>query len=201
MYVLVDKRYPGLRLISQLDSLIERAHARLSEIPESILFNLEPQAKGNSSEAKEAKAFLRAVDSVLQNSRAAATVKWDEFEQLLFQPIGQGFRELASKLPGPPRLRCYAMALELILEDRKREDLLKLAEPLLDWVARLGNSAYAKLLHVRPYYSMRAAFLERQTSAASLETKRLKNRERQKRFRSRKNSRSGNVTPTKVHRG
>ena len=197
-YELVDKRYPRLRLIWQLNSLVGRAELRLKEGPESLLFRLSCQAIGTDSQAKQARAFVQAVDRIRQNSHRAATVKWEQFEQLLFQPTGEPFRELASKLPGPPRIRCYAMTLELIIEDQKREDLLKLGEPLLEWVAKLGNPAYAKLLQVRPYYGSMAALLEKQASSERAKAKRLNNRERQKRFRIRKDSRSKNVTPSKA---
>jgi hypothetical protein len=142
-FELVSQRWPGSRLISRLNALVLRARKLLEEAGESDLARVRREAEGSGERAADANAFLVDLRRIMKDRRAAAKVEWKRYEQFLFQPPGNMRVELWSKLPAPSAVKCYARALEVIVDDQLREPAREEARPVLEWIAGLGNPAYS----------------------------------------------------------
>jgi len=138
-FQLVNKRWPGFRLIRCLDGLVSRARKLLEEAGESDLTQAGREAQDSGERASEAKRFLADLRKIQKNLRMAAKIKWGRYEHFLFQPPGNKRVELACKLPAPTAVRCYARTLEIIVDDELRKPLRDKARPLLEWEAMHGT--------------------------------------------------------------
>src|SRR5207248_3245687 len=137
-FQLVDKRMPSLRLVRRVNNLAKRARDRLTESGESVLGKLERQARlGNA----DARSLLRDIARLRNNLTAGKMIDWAQHEKVLAQFSRTGTVELASddSTAASQKVRCYARALELIVDDNQREPLREKSEPLVRWLVRIGH--------------------------------------------------------------
>ena len=189
-FKLVNQRWQGYRLVSRLDALVSRAGKLLGEAGESDLILVRRKAEGSGERALEAKRFLADLRTIKKDSKEAAKITWQNYEHFLFQPGGNKRVQLAcGDAAASPRVKCYSRALEIIVDDERREPSRNKARPLLEWIARVGNPAYSDVLKWDDFIKWVA-----QRSAKNAEEERARHRrenvrERQRRHRKDKISR------------
>jgi hypothetical protein len=131
-YKLVNKCWPSIRLISRIDKLVNRARERLQEVPVSYLERLRREAYEGVPEAKrfwtDFEKFGGAWD--------ADCIEWERYEKVLFsRSDNELVRPDSGDPPGLRRLKCYARALEFIVDDEfYYQPVRDEALPLLKWI-------------------------------------------------------------------
>ena len=130
----VNARTRTLRLVRQVDKLLERAKCRLTDAGQSPLEILWRK------QTKDAQRLLHDIERVRENLSAARTIDWAQHERVLSKFSPAKSVELAcGKNAASPEVRCYARALELIIDHEKHEPLRKKSEPLVRWLAQIGH--------------------------------------------------------------
>jgi hypothetical protein len=135
-FQLVDKRMPSLRLVLRVNNLVKRVKDRLTEAGRSALEELLWE------DGKDAQNLLQDIARVRENLSAAKTIDWAHYEHVLLRVSRGSSVELAcGKNTASPEARCYARALELIVDhdNDKRERLRRESEPLVRWLAEIGH--------------------------------------------------------------
>ena len=179
----VNTRTPTLRLVRQVDKLVERAKCRLRDAGQ---FTLEKLWR---KQTKDAQRLLHDIERVRENLSAARTIDWAQHERVLSKISPAKSVELAcGKNAASPEVRCYARVLELIVDHEKHEPLRKKSEPLVRWLAQIGHPL-AKDLEA---FNHEAALAEedgrRLGHLIRTQQKREGARERDRRYRQHKNS-------------
>jgi hypothetical protein len=184
---LVNQRWPGFRLIPRLDILVSRARNRLNEAGEADLTWVRREARGGGEGASEAKRFLADLRKFQKDPRTAAKIEWLRYKRLLFGPdLNKRVQLWCGDEPASLRVRYYARALEIIVDDDFREPLRNNARPLLEWIAHLGNPAYSDVLKRDDFMEWIAERLAERAAQESAARERKQGSERQRRFRARK---------------
>jgi hypothetical protein len=135
-FLLVDKQTRSLKLVLRVNNLVKRARARLTEAGRSGLEELLWEDR------KDARNLLRDIERVRQSLSAAKTIDWAQHERALLRFSPARSVELASgKNAASLEARCYARALELIVDHDKseRERLRRDSEPLVRWLAEIRH--------------------------------------------------------------
>lgn len=180
----VDKRMPSLLLVLRVNNLVKRAVARLKESGRSALAEL------SWEQGKAARDLLEDIARVRENLSAAEIIDWAQHELVLLRFSRASSVELAcGKNTASQEVRCYARALELIVDHDKREPLRREAEALVGWLLEIRHPIAKEL---RAFYH-EAAFADKDTSthvADLIKTRRKREakRERDRRYRAGKNS-------------
>jgi hypothetical protein len=141
-YERVNKWEPQLRLIPRVKELVGRADKLSKEAGESELVRLRRKASEGLPEAQQLTEYLEAIQ---EDARAAGKIEWENCEGLLFARSDNKPVQLACDSPTSSRVRCYARALEIIVDDLSYRPLRDQSLPLLTWIAGIG-SPYADLL-------------------------------------------------------
>jgi hypothetical protein len=131
-YKLVNKRWPSIRLISRVDKLVNRARERLQEVPVSGLERLRREDHEGMPEAMRFWTDFEAFGGAWNADR----IEWEHHEKVLFsRSDNELVRPQSGDPPGLRRLKCYARALEFIVEDEfYYQPLRDEALPLLKWI-------------------------------------------------------------------
>ena len=180
----LNKRMPSLRLVLSVDNLVKRALNRLKESGRSALAEL------SWENGKNAQNLLRDIARVRENLSAAEIIDWAQHELVLSRFSRASTVELAcGKNTASQEVRCYARALELIVDHDKREPLRREAEALVGWLLEIRHPIAKEL---RAFYH-EAAFADKDKSthlADLIKTRRKREakRERDRRYRAGKNS-------------
>ena len=186
-FKLVNQGWPGFRLIRRLDALISRARNLLKEAGESDLMWVRREACGSGERVLEAKKFLADLRRIQKDPKTAAKIKWEHYERFLSRPgLNKGVQLWCGDHPASAGVVYYARALERIVDDEYHRRLLDDAEPLLRWIAYLGNPAYSEVLKSADFMEWVEERLAKDAAEKRLEQKRAQARQRQRRFRSRK---------------
>jgi hypothetical protein len=154
-YKLVDKKWPGIRLISRMNKLINGARARLQEARVS---DLERLRREDLEGVPKVMQCWKDLEALRADMCKADGIEWEGHEKVIF---ARGNNKLIRPACGDSlvllRLKCYARALELIVEDelycRPNRDK---ALPLLKWIALTDNPGYRDVLKYDTEYSARA---------------------------------------------
>ncbi|HEU5247210.1 MAG TPA: hypothetical protein VFU09_08990 [Candidatus Udaeobacter sp.] len=159
-YELVNRRLPGIGLISGVNALVNRASQRLKEA-ESDLERLRRKA---SDDVPEAKRLLKGLQAIYKDASNASTFQWEDYEGLFDgnKPFRLPYGDSA-----PRGVRCYMRALQLIVDDLHYRQLLFQARPLLKWIVNRGNPDYIR----RPEWGCLPLLYEYWTAQQSRETK------------------------------
>jgi hypothetical protein len=146
-FQVLDKR-TTLHLVQRVNSLVKRATERLSEAKEPSLITLSRQAR----EDPDARNLLHDINAVMNSPSAAGTIDWTRHESTLAQFSPTRSVELACNLGSAASLgvRCYARALELIVEYSPRKELRDKSLPLVMWLAGIGHPKAADLKRCDP---------------------------------------------------
>jgi len=186
-FELVNQRWPGFRLIHRLDALVSRARNLLKEAGESDLMWVRREARGSGERALEAKKFLADLRRIQKDPKTAAKIKWEHYERFLSKPgLKKGVQLWCGDHAASAGVVCYARALEMIVDDEYRKRFLDDTEPLLRWIAQLGNPAYSDVLKRDDFIEGIAKLQAERAAGECVEHKRAQARERQRRFRARK---------------
>jgi len=186
-FELVNKRWPGFRLIRRLDALVSRARNLLNETGESDLTWVRREARGSGERASEAKRFLADLRTLQKNPKVAAKIKWEQYERFLSTPgLNKRVQLWCGDHAASRRVVCYARALEMIVDDERLQPFRDQAEPLLTWIAPLGNPAYLDILSRDDFFKLIAERAAVHLLQERAERNRAQGRDRQKRFRARK---------------
>jgi hypothetical protein len=186
-FQLIDKRMPSLRLVLRVNNLVKRARDRLTKSGESALSKLGRQARAGNLNARS---LLRDIALLRNNFSAGKTMDWAQHEKVLAQFSRTRSVELAysDSTAAPQKVRCYARALELIVDDNQREPLRRNSEPLVGWLVGMGHPM-AK--HLEAFAPKAALFIKYCGGFRDEEETRLRReaaRKRDRRYRARKNS-------------
>ena len=182
-FELLDKRMPSLRLVLRVNNLFKRAYERLGEAGEAPMSKLSRQADAGDEGAEK---LVNDLYKIKDASAIPERIDWSQHERMLaqFSPT----RTVEPAYGGIAQLeyRCYARALELILDDYRREPLRKESLPLIEWALRIGYPGATSL----GAFDSIAAFIVEQDEGVwrnKLERQKLYlGRERTRRFRKRK---------------
>jgi hypothetical protein len=186
-FELVNRRWPGFGLIRCLDGLVSRARKLLEEAGESDLTSVRREARDSGEGASEAKRFLADLREFQKDPRTAAKIEWLRYKRFLFGPgLNKRVQLWCGDETASLRVRYYARALEIIVDDDLREPLRNNARPLLEWIAHLRNPAYSDVLRWDDFMRWVAERNARQAAEERAERERRQGRERQRRFRARK---------------
>jgi hypothetical protein len=186
-FELVNQRWPGFRLIHRLDTLVSRARNLLKEAGESDLMWVRREARGSGERALEAKKFLEDLRRLQKDPKTAAKIKWEHYERFLSKPgLNKGVQLWCGDHPASAGVVYYARALEMVVDDEYHRRLLDDAEPLLRWIACLGNRAYRDALKWDDFMEGILKWLAERVAEERVEHKRAQARQRQRRFRSQK---------------
>jgi hypothetical protein len=186
-FQLVDKRMRSLRLVRHVNNLAKRARDRLTESGESVLGKLERQATlGNA----DARSLLRDIARLRNNLSAGKTIDWARHEKVLAQFSRTGTVELTcdESTAASQNVRCYARALELIVDDNQREPLRRDSEPLVGWLVGMGHPMAKDLEAFAPKAALFLKGCRRFQDEEKTRLKRKEARERDRRYRERKDS-------------
>jgi hypothetical protein len=140
-FQLLDRRMPKLLLVKRVDSLVKRAQDRLEEAAQHPLSKLEQQAECGDENARK---LLRDIAAIRDGQDAAKKIHWTEHERALAQFSRTRSVEPSYGRSAPPEFRCYARALELIVDHYRRKPLR--SWPLTEWTARIGHPGAKSLL-------------------------------------------------------
>ena len=140
-FQLLDRRMPKLLLVKRVDNLMKRARDRLEEDAQHPLSKLERQAECGHENAQK---LLRDIAAIRDGQNAAKKINWTEHESTLAQFSRTRSVEPLYGRSAPLEFRCYARALELIVDDCRREPLK--SWPLTEWAARIGHPDAKSLL-------------------------------------------------------
>jgi len=138
-FQLLDKRMPKLHLIQRVNMLVKRARERLSEAKEASLTVLSRQA-GKGDQA--ARNLLRDINLVMYNGPSAAKkIDWTQHQTALAQFSPTRSVDLAwnPSSAAPIEVRCYARALELIVELDPARAIFSKSFPLVAWLAGIRH--------------------------------------------------------------
>jgi hypothetical protein len=120
-YAVVNRRWPGIRLVARVEALVRRADKLLKD-GESGFRRLKREADAGGPEAIRLRKDLQAFN---EGSKNPSAIKWQDYQR---------------------DRKCYLRALELIVDELHHQPLLERALPLLKWVAFLGNPAFSDVL-------------------------------------------------------
>jgi hypothetical protein len=130
--------------------------------------------------------LLRDIELVQTNLKAAKGIDWTQHEKALAQFSRTNTVELACNLTAPLEVRCYARALELIV-DNHRYGLKTNPDPLITWLNQIDHPAAQELLTLDHIVAIRARVRTHFIDEYKLRRKREAGRERVRRYRA-KNS-------------
>jgi hypothetical protein len=139
----LDKRKPRLRLVLRLDNLVKRARGRFEEAGQPLLSKLKRQADRGD---KDARKLLRDIAAISGGQAAPKKIGWTQHERTLGQFSRTRSVEPSYGRSAPLEYRCYARALELLVDDYRREALRRRSMPLLEWVATIGHPSAKNLV-------------------------------------------------------
>jgi hypothetical protein len=182
-FQLVDKRKRSLKLVRRVDKLVKCALERLTEAGRSVLETLLWE------QGKDAQRLLHDIERVRENLSAARTIDWAQHERVLSKFSPAKSVELAcGKNAASPEVRCYARVLELIVDHKKHEPLRKKSEPLVRWLAQIGHPLAKDLEALNHEAALAEQDSRRLGHLIKTQQKREGARERDRRYRQRKNS-------------
>jgi hypothetical protein len=138
---LLDRRMPKLLLVRRVDNLVKRARDRLEEAAQHPLSKLEQQAEGGDENAQE---LLRDIAAIRDGQDGEKKIDWTAHEKALAQFSRTRSVEPAYGRSAPLGIRCYARALELIVDDCRRKPLE--SWPLTEWTVQIGHPDAKSLL-------------------------------------------------------
>lgn len=141
VFQLLDRRMPKLLLVKRVDNLVKRARDRLDEAAQYPLSKLQQQAERGDENARK---LLRDITAIRDGRGAAKKIDWTEHERALAQFSRTRSVEPAYGRSAPLEFRCYARALELIVDDWRRKPLK--SWPLTEWTTRIGHPDAKSLL-------------------------------------------------------
>ena len=145
------------------------------------------EARGSGERVLEAKKFLADLRRIQKDPKTAAKIKWEHYERFLSRRgFNKGVQVWCGDHPASAGVVCYARALEMIVDDEYHRRLLDDAEPLLRWIACLGNLAYSEVLKWADFMEWVEERLAKDAAEKRLEHKRAQARQRLRDFRSRK---------------
>jgi RNA polymerase sigma factor (sigma-70 family) len=174
-FELVDKRTPKLHLVKEINALAKRAQERLTDAGRSKLEeisgkympgekqkdiqSLRRDIAGMKEEGKAALSLLCDIAQMKRNLGSAKAIDWSQHKRILLQFSGEGHVELAcGKNTASDDVRCYARALELIVDDYNFEPLRKKSRPLAEWLIEIGHLERGEFEELHPE-AARAVFL------------------------------------------
>jgi hypothetical protein len=134
-FELLDKRMPSLRLVLRVNNLFKRAYERLAKAGESPMSKLSRQGDAGDQGAE------RLVNDLYRIKNALGTperIDWTQHERALAQFSPTRTVEPAYGRSAQLKCRCYARALELVLDDYHRDPLRKESLPLIRWALGIG---------------------------------------------------------------
>jgi hypothetical protein len=186
-FQLLDKRMPSLRLVLRVDNLVKRAKDRLTESGESVLSKLQRQARARNLNTRS---LLRDIELLRNNLSAGKTIDWAQHEKVLAQFSPTGTVELAcsDSTAASQNVRCYARALELIVDDNQREPQREKSKLFVCWLLRIGHPAAKDLEAFNYGAASEAASENRLLDGMKTRREHEKARQRDKRYRARKDS-------------
>lgn len=126
-YKTVNMRWPGIRLVPRVEALVKRAHKVLKDVGGSGIERLRREADEGVPEAIRLRKDLNDLRAFQNDPSKAPGIKW---------------------LDNETDIKCYARALRLIVDELRWQPLLERAQPLLRWIACLGNPVFLDLLRV-----------------------------------------------------
>jgi hypothetical protein len=132
-FQLLNRRMPSLLLVSRVNNLVKRARQRLEEAGESALSKLERQ------DCEDARKLLGDIEHLRRDLRNAKAIDWAQHEKALAQFSRTRSVEPSYGRSAPLGFRCYARALELIIDDDRRKPLRDKSRQLIEWTARIGH--------------------------------------------------------------
>jgi hypothetical protein len=144
-YKVVDKNWPSIRLVTRLDRLVNRARERLQKTGVSQLERLRREDYEGAQETMRLWNDLKAFGG---SAWKADEIEWERHEKVLFsRSDNELVRPGGDDSAALRRLKCYARALELMMEDELYyQPLRRQARPLLNWIAIGDNPNYYDLL-------------------------------------------------------
>jgi hypothetical protein len=140
-FQLLNTRMPSLQLVLRINNLVKRARDRLEEAAQRPLSKLEQQAECGDDNAQK---LLRDIAAIRDCQGVAKEIDWTEHERALAQFSRTRSVEPAYGRSAPLEIRCYARALELIVDDSRRKPVK--SRPLTEWTARIGHPGAKSLL-------------------------------------------------------
>jgi hypothetical protein len=140
-FQLLDRRMPKLLLVKRVDNLVKRAGNRLEEVAQHPLSKLQRQADCGDENAQK---LLDDIAVIRDGQHVAKNIDWKEHERALAQFSRTRSVEPSYGRSAPLELRCYARALELIVDDCRRKPLK--SWPLTEWAAQIGHPDAKSLL-------------------------------------------------------
>jgi len=135
-FQLLNRLLRSLRLVLRVNNLVKRARERLKEAGESPMSKLERQAEQGDEDARK---LLRDIAAIRDGQAAAKKIDWTQHERALAQFSRTRSVEPSYGRSAPLESRCYARALELVVEDYRRKPLRDKSWPLVEWLARIGH--------------------------------------------------------------
>jgi hypothetical protein len=135
VFELLDKRMPSLPLVLRVNNLFKRAYERLAEAGEAQMSKLSRQADAGDQGAEK---LVNDLYKIKDASAIPEGIDWSQHERALAQFSHTRTVEPAYGGIAQLEYRCYARALELILDDYRREPLRKKSLPLIEWALRIG---------------------------------------------------------------
>jgi len=124
-FQVVDARLPSMRLVSRVEALVKRADKVLKDAGGSGIERLRREADAGDREAIRLRNDLNDLLAFQKDPSKAPGIKWQDNET---------------------DIKCYARSLRLIVDELRWQPLLERAQPLLSWIARLGNPDFLDLL-------------------------------------------------------
>ena len=173
----LDKRMPSLRLVHRVNNAAKRALERLTETGESELEKLDRQDR------EDARKLLRDIAAIRDVQDAARKINWTQHERALAQFSHTRSVEPAYGRSAPLEIRCYARALELIVDDYRRKPLRNKSRPLLKWLARIEHPQANSLLAFDSAVADAIQREHRASQEATTSRKRQKGRDRVRKHR------------------
>jgi hypothetical protein len=135
-FQLLNKRLQSLQLVLRVNNLVKRARERLEEAGERPLNKLQRQAERGDEGARK---LLRDIAAIRDGQNAAKKIDWTQHERALAQFSRTRSVEPSYGRSAPLESRCYARALELVVDDYRRKPLRDKSWPLVKWLARIGH--------------------------------------------------------------
>jgi hypothetical protein len=124
-YKAVNVRWPGIRLVPRVQALVKRARKILKDIGGSGIERLKREADAGVPEAIQLRKDLNDLLAFRRDPSNAPEIKWQDTET---------------------SMKCYTRAVELVVDELRWQPLLERAQPLLRWIAFLGNRDFVDLL-------------------------------------------------------
>jgi hypothetical protein len=132
---------PKLLLVKRVNNLVKHARERLEEDAQHPLNKLQQQAKCGDASARK---LLHDIAVIRNGQDVAKKIHWTEHERALAQFSRTRSVEPSYGRSAPLEFRCYARALELIVDDCRRKPLE--SWPLTEWTVQIGHPGAKSLL-------------------------------------------------------